>query len=136
MAYKSICISSGHSTKCQGAVGLLNEVAEATRVADRLVEELHKRGVTAPPAFHDTKSTTQDQNLSTIVKWHNGQPSHDLDISVPNAAWPGMAGEDSVNQEVSASYQPGKRLGLIVVPSGCIFYPTKAPPAVLLKVAS
>lgn len=78
--YSRICMSSGHSTKCEGAVGFLNEVAEATRVVDRVAEELQARGV-GITTFHDTKSTTQDKNLNTIVDWHNGQ-TRDLDVSV------------------------------------------------------
>jgi N-acetylmuramoyl-L-alanine amidase len=79
--YASICISSGHSTKCQGAIGILNEVAEATRVVDQVAEELRARGVQVE-TFHDTKSTSQDQNLSTICDWHNSHKQRDLDVSV------------------------------------------------------
>jgi N-acetylmuramoyl-L-alanine amidase len=78
--YNSIAISSGHSTKCQGAVSLLNEVQEATRVVDRVAEELARRGVRVT-VFHDTKSTSQNQNLNAIVNWHNAQ-ERDVDISV------------------------------------------------------
>jgi N-acetylmuramoyl-L-alanine amidase len=78
--YDRICMSSGHSTKCQGADSFLNEVAEATRVVDRVAEELQARGV-GITTFHDTKSTDQDENLDTIVDWHNAQ-TRDLDVSV------------------------------------------------------
>ena len=84
MPYESVCISSGHSTRCQGAVGPspwgLNEVAEATKVADRVAKELEARGVTVK-VFHDTQSTSQSQNLSAITSWHNKQ-ARDLDCSV------------------------------------------------------
>lgn len=78
--YQSICISSGHSTKCQGANGYLNEVKEATRVTDLLAKKLAQRGVDVE-IFHDTKSTNQSQNLETITDWHNDQ-NRELDISV------------------------------------------------------
>jgi N-acetylmuramoyl-L-alanine amidase len=76
-----IAISSGHSTKCQGAIGILNEVAEATKVVDRVHELLSKGGVQSWK-FHDTTSTNSSDNLSRIVNWHNSQPTHDLDVSV------------------------------------------------------
>lgn len=77
---KRICISSGHSTKCQGAVGILNEVEEATKVADRVAEVLGSHGVNVK-VFHDTVSTSQNENLNRIVDWHNSQ-TRDLDVSV------------------------------------------------------
>ena len=76
-----IAISSGHSTKCQGAVGYLNEVAEATRVVDRVYEIWQQRGVECWK-FHDTTSTNSSTNLSKITNWHNSRPPHELDISV------------------------------------------------------
>jgi N-acetylmuramoyl-L-alanine amidase len=78
--YGRICMSSGHSTKCQGADSFLNEVAEATRVVDRVAEELQARGV-GITTFHDTKSTNQDENLKRLADWHNGQ-TRDLDVFV------------------------------------------------------
>jgi N-acetylmuramoyl-L-alanine amidase len=80
MTYSSIVISSGHSTKCQGASGILNEVAEATRVVDRVAKELKDRGIDVK-AFHDTVSTTQNENLNRIVNYHNAQ-TRQLDVSV------------------------------------------------------
>jgi hypothetical protein len=80
MSYNRIVISSGHSTKCQGAVGILNEVAEATRVVDRVADELRHRGVDVV-TFHDTVSTSQNENLNRIVDFHNSQ-ARDLDVSV------------------------------------------------------
>ena len=51
----SICISSGHSTKCQGAVGIINEVEEATAVVDDVAIYLREAGVHVE-VFHDTVS--------------------------------------------------------------------------------
>jgi len=70
-----IAISSGHSTKCPGASGYVDEVEQATRVVDRVAELL------GCPKFHDTTSTNSSDNLSRIVGWHNSQ-SRDLDVSV------------------------------------------------------
>jgi N-acetylmuramoyl-L-alanine amidase len=78
--YNAIAISSGHSTKCQGAVGIINEVQEATRVVDQVAEELVRRGVRVM-VFHDTVSTTQNENLNRITDWHNEQ-DRDIDVSV------------------------------------------------------
>jgi len=78
--YKRICISSGHSLKCQGANGYLNEVEEATRVTDILAVKLRQRGVEVE-TFHDLTSTSQNQNLQKITDWHNDQ-DRELDLSV------------------------------------------------------
>jgi len=77
---RSVAISSGHGTKVPGAVGYINEVTEATRVVDRVYELLQGAGVKSAK-FHDTTSTTQNQNLNAIVNWHNAQ-QRDLDVSV------------------------------------------------------
>jgi N-acetylmuramoyl-L-alanine amidase len=64
----------------RGASGMLDEVNEARAVTERLAAELEARGVVVY-VFHDNTSTTQDQNLKTIVSWHNSH-QRDLDISV------------------------------------------------------
>jgi N-acetylmuramoyl-L-alanine amidase len=80
MSYKSVAVSSGHGLKVRGAHGILDEVDEARRVANRLVEELRKRGVEAV-VFHDDVSTGQSENLERITDWHNDQ-DRELDVSV------------------------------------------------------
>ena len=83
MVYQRIAMSSGHSSKCQGAVGPkpwgLNEVAEARRVVDRTAALLRERRVSIA-TFHDDVSTTQGANLDRIVDWHN-QQDRQLDVS-------------------------------------------------------
>lgn len=79
--YSSFAISSGHSTKCRGAAGYLDEVNEATKVVDRMGELLRAAGVPVR-TFHDTVSTTQNENLNRIVNWHNSKNDRQLDISV------------------------------------------------------
>lgn len=76
-----ICISSGHSTKCQGAVGIVNEVEEATRVVNEVARCLDDMGY-AVEKYHDTVSKTQSENLNRIVDWHNAQGNRDYDVSV------------------------------------------------------
>jgi len=75
-----IAISSGHGEKVRGASGYIDEVEEARRVVERVADDLHEAGVLVN-VFHDNTSTTQDQNLHTIVDWHNSQ-DRDYDISV------------------------------------------------------
>jgi hypothetical protein len=75
-----IVISSGHSAKVRGASGYLDEVDEARKVVEDIADILlrHHFGV---HTFHDDISTTQSQNLETIVQYHN-QQSRDLDVSI------------------------------------------------------
>ena len=80
MPHNSIVISSGHSTKCRGASGVLDEVVEATRVVDRLGEMLRERGVDVT-TYHDTISSTQQENLTRIVDFHNSK-TRQLDVAI------------------------------------------------------
>jgi N-acetylmuramoyl-L-alanine amidase len=80
VAFNRIVISSGHSMKCQGANGILNEVDEARRVVEALADELRDSDVDVV-TFHDDTSTSQNENLNTIVDFHNAH-LRDLDISV------------------------------------------------------
>jgi N-acetylmuramoyl-L-alanine amidase len=73
-----VAISSGHAKDCQGASDILNEVTEATKVVDKVAEYL---GGACVGSFHDTISTTQNENLNRIVNWHNSKV-RDLDVSV------------------------------------------------------
>ena len=79
---RSLALSSGHGKLIRGASGYLDEVDEARRVVDRVVELLRdaKAGVTVA-AFHDDVSKSQNENLNRIVEWHNKQ-SRELDVSV------------------------------------------------------
>lgn len=75
-----IVISSGHGLKVRGASGYLDEVDEARRFVEALADQLRKVGVSVH-TFHDDTSTTQSQNLETIVAAHNNYV-RDLDVSV------------------------------------------------------
>src|SRR5215469_6356727 len=79
-----IAISSGHGKYVRGAVGPqgwgLDEVNEARKVVPKVAEFLRLTG-NEVATFNDDTSTTQSQNLNTIVNWHNKQ-NRELDISV------------------------------------------------------
>jgi N-acetylmuramoyl-L-alanine amidase len=76
----NIVISSGHGKYIRGASGYLDEVDEARKVVDR-VAELWRDADVSVKTFHDNTSTSQNQNLNTIVNYHNAQ-TRDLDVSV------------------------------------------------------
>ena len=80
MTYKSVVISSGHGLYVRGASGIIDEVDEARKVVEKLAGELIVRGVYVK-TYHDDKSKSQNENLNTIVNYHNKQ-QRDLDISV------------------------------------------------------
>ena len=77
---RRIAISSGHGLHIRGARGSpvppqCDEVDEARKIVDRVAELL------GCVKFHDNTSTSQSQNLNTIVAWHNNQ-TRDLDTSI------------------------------------------------------
>jgi N-acetylmuramoyl-L-alanine amidase len=76
-----VVISSGHGKYVAGASGYINEVTEARKVVDRVAELLNAKGVQASK-FHDDTSHSVDENLVTIVNFHNSRGPHDLDVSV------------------------------------------------------
>jgi N-acetylmuramoyl-L-alanine amidase len=102
-----ILISSGHSTKCQGASGHLNEVEEATRTVNRVFDIWKAAGIPCNK-FHDTISNDSSENLNRIVDWHNSQ-TRDLDVSVHFNAGGGTGTEvlyvtqQSLSDRVSAA---------------------------------
>jgi N-acetylmuramoyl-L-alanine amidase len=75
-----IVISSGHGKHIRGASGYLDEVDEARLVVETVADLLLRHGL-GVKTFHDDISTTQSENLETIVDYHNSE-ERDLDISV------------------------------------------------------
>ena len=75
-----IVISSGHGKLIRGASGYLDEVDEARKVVEGVADALREAGA-GVKTFHDDTSTTQSENLETIVDYHNSQ-SRNLDVSV------------------------------------------------------
>src|SRR6516164_7471861 len=75
-----VVISSGHGKYVRGASGLIDEVDEARKVVPEVAKWLTVNGHQVIE-FHDDISTTQQQNLNTIVNYHNSQPRN-IDVSV------------------------------------------------------
>src|SRR6516225_9239209 len=75
-----IVISSGHGKYVRGASGLIDEVDEARKVVYEVRQRLLSAGHDCIE-FHDDTSTTQSENLNTIVNYHNSQ-DRDVDVSV------------------------------------------------------
>jgi hypothetical protein len=75
-----IVISSGHGTKIRGASGYVDEVDEAIKIMNATADAMRKAGAEVV-TYTDTVSTSQSQNLSRIVDFHNSQ-TRDVDISV------------------------------------------------------
>lgn len=98
-------MSSGHAKHVSGANDILNEVTEARKVVKQVVKYLKELGQTVYE-FHDDTSKTQAQNLSTIVKYHNGK-TRDTDYSVHFNAGGGTGVEvlhyNSKNQKEAAA---------------------------------
>jgi N-acetylmuramoyl-L-alanine amidase len=76
----SIVISSGHGKYVRGASGYIDEVNEARRVVEQVAEYLDATDIEVT-IYHDNVSTTQSENLTRIVDFHNSK-SRDLDVSV------------------------------------------------------
>jgi N-acetylmuramoyl-L-alanine amidase len=76
----SIVISSGHGKLVRGASGYLDEVEEARMVVEQVADYLRKLDFPVV-TFHDDTSTSQSENLETIVDFHNAQ-DRELDVSV------------------------------------------------------
>lgn len=73
-------VHGGHSLKCRGASGCLDEVNEDRAVKNRVIELLRVAGHTVYDCTDDV-GTTQKQNLKNIVAKCN-QHAVDLDISI------------------------------------------------------
>lgn len=76
-----IVISSGHGLYVRGASGYLDEVDCAREITDQVAVYLRRAGVDVV-TFHDNESRSVDENLDSIISFHNGQGPHDYDVSV------------------------------------------------------
>jgi N-acetylmuramoyl-L-alanine amidase len=76
----AVVISSGHGKLVRGASGFIDEVDEARRMLPEIAAYLREQGWTVI-TFNDDTSTTQNENLNTIVNFHNKQ-TRDLDVSI------------------------------------------------------
>lgn len=75
-----INVHGGHSLKCRGASGYLDEVNEDRKVKNRVIELLRANGHTVHDCTDDN-STSQNANLKAIVDKCNSH-SVDLDVSI------------------------------------------------------
>ena len=75
-----VTISSGHGKFVSGASSIIDEVTEARKVVDRVVDILKELGEN-PNVYHDNTSKTKTDNVNNIVKQHNAT-SRDKDISI------------------------------------------------------
>lgn len=73
-------VHGGHSLKCRGASGLLDEVNEDRKVKNKVISLLRAEGHTVYDCTDDN-STNQDDNLRSIVKKCN-KHKVDLDVSI------------------------------------------------------
>ena len=73
-------VHGGHSLKCRGASGLLDEVNEDRVVKNKLIELLRANGYTVYDCTDDY-STSQEANLRNIISKCNAH-TVDLDISI------------------------------------------------------
>lgn len=76
----SFVISSGHGLYVRGAGRFIDEVNEARKVTDKVVDLINKNGGKALK-FHDNTSRDKNTNLATIVRFHNGQV-RETDVSI------------------------------------------------------
>jgi N-acetylmuramoyl-L-alanine amidase len=63
-----VTLSSGHSRHVRGASEFLDEVVEARKVVDEVGKLYRGEKIYT---FHDNTSNTQDENLETVISWHN-----------------------------------------------------------------
>lgn len=75
-----INVHGGHSLKCRGATGLLDEVNEDRKVKNKVIELLRANGHTVYDCTDDN-GATQNANLRAIVNKCNSH-SVDLDVSI------------------------------------------------------
>ena len=75
-----INVHGGHSLKCRGASGYLDEVNEDRKVKNRVIELLRANGHTVYDCTDDN-GTSQNANLKAIVNKCNSH-SVDLDVSI------------------------------------------------------
>lgn len=76
-----LAISSGHSHRDPGAVGVLRERNENVRVANRLGELVNAMGGHSAIVYHDDTSKSSRQNVNETAQWHNRQ-TRDLDLQI------------------------------------------------------
>lgn len=102
-------VHGGHSLKCRGASGLLDEVNEDRAVKNKVIELLRANGHTVYDCTDDN-GTTQNANLKAIVNKCNSH-SVDLDVSIHLNAGGGTGTEVYVYSDSSKAKGYAQRIG-------------------------
>jgi N-acetylmuramoyl-L-alanine amidase len=98
-----LAISSGHSHRDPGAVGVVRERNENVRVADRLGAIVNAMSGHSADVYHDNTSASSRQNVNETAQWHNRQ-DRDRDIQIHfNAFKPTQAARGTEMLYVSAT---------------------------------
>lgn len=103
-----INVHGGHSLKCRGASGYLDEVNEDRKVKNRVIELLRANGHTVYDCTDDN-STSQNANLRAIVNKCNSH-SVDLDVSIHLNAGGGTGTEVYVYNNSSKAKDEATRI--------------------------
>lgn len=103
-----INVHGGHSLKCRGASGYLDEVNEDRKVKNRVIELLRANGHTVYDCTDDN-STSQNANLKAIVNKCNSH-SVDLDVSIHLNAGGGTGTEVYVYSNSSKAKDEATRI--------------------------
>lgn len=101
-------VHGGHSLKCRGASGLLDEVNEDRKVKNKVIELLRANGHTVYDCTDDT-GATQNANLKAIVNKCNDHKV-DLDISIHLNAGGGTGTEVYVYSDNSKAKDEAERI--------------------------
>lgn len=103
-----INVHGGHSLKCRGASGYLDEVNEDRKVKNRVIELLRANGHTVYDCTDDN-STSQNANLKAIVNKCNSH-SVDLDVSIHLNAGGGTGTEVYIYSDSSKAKDEATRI--------------------------
>lgn len=101
-------IHGGHSLKCRGASGLLDEVNEDRKVKNKVIELLRANGHTIYDCTDDA-GATQNANLRNIVNKCNSHKA-DLDVSIHLNAGGGTGTEVYVYSDSSRAKGYAQRI--------------------------
>lgn len=103
-----INVHGGHSLKCRGASGLLDEVNEDRKVKNKVIELLRANGHTVYDCTDDV-GATQNANLRNIVNKCNAHKV-DLDVSIHLNAGGGTGTEVYVYSDSSKAKDEAERI--------------------------
>src|SRR5262249_24613750 len=111
-----IVISSGHGKYVRGASGIIDEVDEARKVVHEVRDCLIANGHQCIE-FHDDTSTTQNENLNTIVNYHNSQ-ERDVDVSVHFNAYMYTEGARGCEVLYVTQEEPAAKVSMAIAEAG------------------